>query len=44
MSRQGCLYYDAIPNMAELTLRPLMERFQNLIAENKAIGSIFRIV
>jgi hypothetical protein len=42
--RQGCLYYDAIPNMPERTLPPLVERFQNLIAENKAIGSIFRIV
>lgn len=42
--RQGCLYYDAIPNMPELTLRPLMERFQNLIAENKVTDAIFRVV
>lgn len=42
--RQGCLYYDAIPNMPEPILRPLMERFQNLITENKATGTIFRIV
>jgi hypothetical protein len=42
--RQGCLYYDAIPNMPELTLRPLMERFINLIAENKVTDAIFRVV
>ncbi len=42
--RQGCLYYDAIPNMPELTLQPLMERFKNLIAENKVTEAIFRAV
>ena len=42
--RQGCLYYDAIPNMPELTLRPLMERFQNIIMENKVTDAIFRVV
>jgi hypothetical protein len=42
--RQGCLYYDAIPNMPEITLRPLMERFVSLIAENKVTDAIFRVV
>lgn len=42
--RQGCLYYDAIPNMPELILQPLMERFKNLIAENKVTEAIFRAV
>jgi len=42
--RQGCLYYDAIPNMPEPTLRSLMERFHNLIAENKVTDAIFRVV
>jgi hypothetical protein len=42
--RQGCLYYDAIPNMLEPTLRPLIERFRDLIAENKVTGAIFRAV
>jgi len=42
--RQGCPYYDAIPNMPELTLRPLMGRFQNFIAENKVTDAIFRVV
>jgi hypothetical protein len=42
--RQGCLYYDAIPNMPETTLRALMDRFQNFIAENKVTDAIFRVV
>ena len=42
--RQGCLYYDAIPNMPEPALRPLMEHFQSLIAENKVTDAIFRVV
>jgi hypothetical protein len=42
--RQGCLYYDAIPNMPETTLRTLMDRFQNFIAENKITDAIFRVV
>lgn len=42
--RQGCLYYDAIPNMPETTLRTLMDRFQNFIAENKVTDAIFRVV
>ena len=42
--RQGCLYYDAIPNMPETTLHALMDRFQNFIAENKVTDAIFRVV
>jgi len=42
--RQGCLYYDGIPNMPETILRALMERFQNFIAENKVTDAIFRAV
>jgi len=42
--RQGCMYYDAIPNMAEPTLRALMERFHALIAENKVTKAIFCVV
>jgi hypothetical protein len=44
VNRQGCLYYDTIPNMPELTLRSLVERFRNLIAENKVTDAIFRAV
>ena len=42
--RQGCLYYDAIPNMPETTLRALMDRFQNFITENKVTDAIFRVI
>jgi hypothetical protein len=42
--RQGCLYYDAIPNMPEPSLRSLMERFHALIAENKVTHAIFCVV
>ena len=42
--RQGCLYYDAIPNMPEPSLCSLMERFHALIAENKVTHAIFCVV
>lgn len=42
--RQGCMHYDAIPNMPEPTLRALMERFYALIAENKVTKAIFCLV
>jgi len=42
--RQGCLYYDAIPNMPEQTLRALMERFQALFMENKVAATVFGVV
>jgi hypothetical protein len=41
--RQGCLYYDAIPNMAEPNLRALMERFQTLLTENKITAAVFAV-
>jgi hypothetical protein len=42
--RQGCLYYDAIPNMPEQTLRALMERFLALFMENKVAAAVFGVV
>ncbi len=42
--RQGCLYYDAIPNMPEPTLCALMERFQALFMENKVAAAVFGVV
>jgi hypothetical protein len=32
--RQGCLLYDLIPNMPEAHLRPLIERYAELIHQN----------
>ena len=31
--RQGCLLYDLIPNMPDKRLRPLIERYQELLAQ-----------
>jgi hypothetical protein len=42
--RQGCLYYDAIPNMPGPTLRALIERFQALLMENKVTAAVFAVI
>jgi len=36
--RQGCLLYDLIPNMPEARLRPLIDRFIQLICGNSALA------
>ena len=35
--RQGCMLYDLIPNMPEVRLRPLMQRFAELMQRSSAI-------
>jgi len=42
--RQGCLLYDLIPNMPEERLRPLIERYQQLLRENRTFSEAFGIV
>jgi hypothetical protein len=42
--RQGCLLYDLIPNMPEERLRPLIERFQDLIRQNPTFSQAFGFV
>ena len=42
--RQGCLYYDAIPNMPGPTLCALIERFQTLLMENKVTAAVFAVI
>jgi hypothetical protein len=42
--RQGCMYYQAIPNMPEHRLRPLMERFAQLIIEQPVFREVFGII
>jgi Transposase DDE domain len=42
--RQGCMLYDLIPTMAEAKLRPLMERFQQIIDESPTISTTFGVV
>ena len=35
--RQGCLLYDLIPNMPDERLRPLVERYQELLRQSPAL-------
>ena len=42
--RQGCLLYDLIPNMPEERLRPLIERYQDLLRQNASFPEAFGIV
>jgi Transposase DDE domain len=39
--RQGCLLYDLIPNMPETRLRPLIDKFIELINQNTALAPMF---
>ena len=39
--RQGCLLYDLIPNMPEERLRPLIERYQELLRQNAVFSEAF---
>lgn len=39
--RQGCLLYDAIPNMSDRRLQPLMEEFAELINEKRMFRKAF---
>jgi len=41
--RQGCLYYDAILNMPEPNLCALMERFQDLLRDNKVTAALLAV-
>lgn len=42
--RQGCLLYDLIPNMPEQRLRPLVERYQQLLSQNATFSEAFGVV
>lgn len=39
--RQGCMYYQAIPNMSEHRLLPLLERFAQFVSEIPFFQEIF---
>ena len=41
--RQGCLLYDLIPNMPEARLRPLIERYAELLHQNATFAGVFGI-
>jgi hypothetical protein len=42
--RQGCMWYDLLPNMPELRLKPLMQRFGELLHEHRAFREVFAIL
>lgn len=42
--RQGCLLYELIPNMPEQRLRPLIERFRELLRQNATFAHAFGII
>ena len=42
--RQGCLLYDLIPNMPEARLRPLIERYAELIHQNATFADALGII
>jgi hypothetical protein len=42
--RQGCMYYQPIPNMPEHRLRPLLERFAHLLREQPVVREVFRVI
>ena len=39
--RQGCSYYQALPNMREAELRPLIERFAQLVIQHPVFREVF---
>jgi hypothetical protein len=39
--RQGCMLYELIPNMPEARLRPLMDRFGNIVMQNSTLAQTF---
>jgi hypothetical protein len=42
--RQGCLLYDLIPNMPDERLRPLIQRYQELLRQNRVFSEAFGII
>jgi hypothetical protein len=42
--RQGCMLYELIPNMPEVRLRPLMERYAALLCEQPVFANLFGLI
>jgi len=42
--RQGCMLYDLTPNMPEHRLRPLIERYAELIQQSRVFNDTFAVV
>ena len=42
--RQGCMHYQLIPTMQESRLRPLMEKFGQLLLEQPLFADIYGLI
>ena len=42
--RQGAMLYELIPNMPELRLKPLMQRFAEMLLEQRTFSNVFEVV
>jgi hypothetical protein len=42
--RQGCMLYDLIPNMPEHRLKPLIERYAEILQQSRVVTETFAIV
>jgi hypothetical protein len=42
--RQGCLLYELIPNMPEQRLRPLIEKYAEMLNQNSLFTQTFGLV
>ena len=42
--RQGCMLYELIPNMPELRLLPLMQKFMEMLQQCRVCSEVFSIV
>jgi len=42
--RQGCMLYEMIPNMPEVRLRPLVERYREYLGQHAAFNQTFGLV
>jgi hypothetical protein len=42
--RQGCMLYDLIPNMPEHRLRPLVERYAEILQQSRVVTETFAII
>jgi len=42
--RQGCMLFDLIPNMPEIRLQPLIERFAQFIQQSRAFSATFSVL
>src|SRR3954463_16704223 len=42
--RQGCMFYDLIPNMPEHRLKPLIERYAEILQQSRVVTETFTTV